>query len=90
MKLVWSNEAWDDYLHWQRNDSKVFVRLNALIKAIEQSPFKGPGKPEPLKHSLSGWWSRRITGEHRLVYRVSGKPGEQVLELVQCRFHYRE
>jgi toxin YoeB len=88
VKLLWSDEAWGDYLHWQRNDPKVFIRLNALITAIEQSPFKGPGKPEPLKHALSGWWSRRITGEHRLVYRVTGKPAEQVLEIVQCRFHY--
>jgi toxin YoeB len=88
VKLLWSDAAWEDYLHWQQNDPQVFNQLNALIKAIERRPFKGPGKPEPLKHSLSGWWSRRITREHRLVYRVTGTPGAEVLEIVQCRYHY--
>jgi toxin YoeB len=88
VKLLWSDAAWEDYLHWQQHDAQVFNRLNALIKAIEHSPFKGLGKPEPLKHALSGWWSRRITREHRLVYRVTGTPGAEVLEIVQCRYHY--
>jgi toxin YoeB len=71
VKLLWSDAAWEEYLHWQQNDPQVFNQVNALIKEIEQSPFKGLGKPEPLRHSLSGWWSRRITREHRLVYNIA-------------------
>lgn len=88
MKLLWTEQAWEDYLHWQNNDIKVLQRINDLIKEIMRDPFRGVGKPEPLKGPLSGWWSRRITGEHRLVYRVSGKALEQVLEITQCRYHY--
>jgi toxin YoeB len=65
--------VWQDYLHWQNEDEKILKAINELIKDIERDPFKGLGKPEPLKHALAGWWSRRISGEHRLVYRVSGK-----------------
>jgi toxin YoeB len=86
MSLLWSNEAWEDYLYWQQNDQKVLRAINDLIKDIRRDPFKGLGKPEPLKHNLSGWWSRRITREHRLVYRVSGRNAESV-EIIQCRYH---
>jgi len=88
MKLLWTEKAWEDYLHWQRNDPDTLKRINGLIEDIRRNPFRGLGKPEALKFALSGWWSRRITQEHRLVYRVSGKPGEQVLEIAQCRYHY--
>jgi toxin YoeB len=88
MKIAWTEDAWQDYLHWQRSDEKILASINALIKDIKRDPFKGLGKPEPLKHALQGWWSRRIFGEHRLVYRVSGKGGEQQCDIVQCRYHY--
>ena len=88
MKLLWSEDAWDDYQHWQRADPRMVGSINGLIKDIRRSPFQGLGKPEPLKHALAGWWSRRITGEHRLVYRVSGKGADQVVEIIQCRYHY--
>jgi toxin YoeB len=88
MKIAWTGDAWQDYLHWQQADEKILVSINALIKDIERDPFKGLGKPEPLKPELQGWWSRRISGEHRLVYRVSGKRGDQQLDIVQCRYHY--
>ncbi|MGC2788357.1 MAG: Txe/YoeB family addiction module toxin [Roseiarcus sp.] len=89
MKLTWTADAWDDYTYWQRFDPTKAEKIKALIKDIkENDPFKGFGKPEPLKHDLSGFWSRRITGDHRLVYRVTGAPGAQQLEIVQCRFHY--
>jgi toxin YoeB len=86
MRLLWSDEAWEDYLYWQQTDRKVLQAINDLIRDIRRDPFKGLGKPEPLKHDLSGWWSRRITREHRLVYRVSGKNAESV-EIIQCRYH---
>ena len=70
MKIAWTEDAWQDYLHWQHTDEKILASINALIKDIKRDPFKGLGKPEPLKHALQGWWSRRISGEHRLVYRV--------------------
>ena len=88
MKLLWTELAWDDYLYWRRSDPDSFRKINTLIEDIQRSPFRGLGKPEALKFALSGWWSRRITQEHRLVYRVSGKRGEQVLEIAQCRYHY--
>jgi toxin YoeB len=86
MRLLWSDEAWEEYLYWQQTDQKVLQAINDLIKDIRRDPFKGLGKPEPLKHNLNGWWSRRITREHRLVYRVSGKNAEW-LEIIQCRHH---
>jgi toxin YoeB len=86
MRLLWSDEAWEDYVYWQQNDPKVLQSINDLIRDIRRDPFKGLGKPEPLKHSLAGWWSRRITREHRLVYRVSGRDAE-LLEIIQCRYH---
>ena len=88
MKLVFSSQAWEDYLHWQAHDLTVLERLNGLIKECTRSPFKGTGKPEPLKGDLKGWWSRRLTLEDRLVYRVTGKGDEQALQIAQCRFHY--
>lgn len=88
MRLIWSEDSWADYLHWQRNDPEILDKLNALIRDSKRSPFKGIGKPEPLKGALRGWWSRRITGEHRFVYRVSGSDDAQALEVAQCRFHY--
>ncbi len=88
MRLVFTDRAWEDYLHWQAIDANVAERVNALIKECRRDPFKGTGKPEPLKGDLSGWWSRRITLEDRLVYRVAGAGVEQRLEIAQCRFHY--
>jgi toxin YoeB len=81
---MFSNEAWEDYLHWQKQDRKMVERINNLIKQVQRDPFVGVGKPEPLKHALSGFWSRRITDEHRMVYRVT----EDALEIAQLRFHY--
>ena len=88
MKLLWTEDAWEDYLHWQQVDPKVLTAVNTLIRDIAREPFKGLGKPEPLRHDLAGWWSRRITSEHRLVYRVSGKGAAQQIEIAQCRYHY--
>ncbi|HEY8578458.1 MAG TPA: Txe/YoeB family addiction module toxin [Beijerinckiaceae bacterium] len=84
MKLVFSETAWEDYLHWQRHDRKKVERINALIKECLRTPFAGTGKPEPLRGALAGWWSRRIDLEHRLVYR----PTEDGLLIAQCRYHY--
>ena len=84
MKLVFSEHAWQDYLYWQRTDRKVLKRINTLIHEIGRSPFQGIGKPEPLKHGLSGYWSRRITDEHRLVYKIDGES----IFLAQLRYHY--
>jgi toxin YoeB len=88
VKVSFSDDGWDDYQHWINNDRKTLVRLNKLIEECRRTPFKGTGKPEPLRDSLKGWWSRRITGEDRLVYRVEGKGKDQVLEIIQCRQHY--
>lgn len=84
MKLVFHERAWEDYLHWQAADPKFLVRINTLIKECARTPFAGIGKPEPLRGHLSGWWSRRITQEHRLVYRVTADS----LLIAQCRHHY--
>ena len=84
MKLVFSEHAWEDYLYWQRTDRKILQRINALIKEIQHTPFEGVGKPEPLKHGLSGYWSRRINEEHRSVYKVESDS----LFLAQLRYHY--
>ena len=84
MKLVFADAAWEDYLHWQATDPKMLARLNALIRECARTPFQGIGKPEPLRGPLSGWWSRRLTQEHRLVYR----PSEAGLWIAQCRYHY--
>ncbi|MGH8611975.1 MAG: Txe/YoeB family addiction module toxin [Gammaproteobacteria bacterium] len=84
MILIFSEHAWEDYLYWQRTDRKILNRINQLIKDIQCSPFQGIGKPEPLKHGLSGYWSRRINDEHRIVYKIEDKS----LFLAQLRYHY--
>jgi toxin YoeB len=84
LKLVFDERAWNDYLHWQTTDPKLLTRINGLIRECMRTPFLGAGKPEPLRGPLSGWWSRRITLEHRLVYRVL----DDSLLIAQCRYHY--
>ena len=84
MKLVFSDHAWEDCLYWQKNDRKMVERINKLIQEVKREPFSGVGKPEPLKHALSGFWSRRITDEHRMVYRVE----TEALLVAQLRHHY--
>ena len=86
MRRIFSAEAWEDYLYWQGTDRRILRRINLLIRDVLRSPFEGIGKPEPLKRNLSGYWSRRIDDEHRLVYRIEG---DSVL-IAQCRYHYRE
>lgn len=88
MKLTFSSRAWSEYLEWQGDDRRGLERVNALLKECTRDPFRGTGKPEPLGGNLSGWWSRRINREHRLVYRVTGKGDAQALEVAQCRYHY--
>jgi toxin YoeB len=90
MKLLWTAHAWAEYEYWQGSDPAMVAKINELIRDTKRSPFQGLGKPEPLKGDLSGFWSRRILGEHRLVYRVSGKGGTQQIEIIQCRFHYQK
>lgn len=84
MKKTFSTKAWEDYLYWQATDKAVLKRVNALIKDIDRHPFEGIGQPEPLKHNWSGYWSRRIDQEHRLVYEIS----DDAILIAQCRFHY--
>jgi toxin YoeB len=84
MKLTFSSKAWDNYLYWQKTDKAMLKRVNALIKAIQREPFDGIGKPEPLKHGLTGYWSRRINDEHRIVYKVV----DGNLYIAQLRYHY--
>ena len=84
MKLIFSESAWEDYLYWQKADRKVVLRINALIREIRRDPFAGIGKPEPLRHALSGYCSRRISDEHRIVYRVEG----DAVMIAQLRYHY--
>ncbi len=84
MRLVFSENAWEDYLYWQKTDKKTLERINALIKEIQRTPFTGTGKPEPLKFGLAGYWSRRIDREHRIVYKVA----DNDLLIAQLRHHY--
>ncbi|MDA3851694.1 MAG: Txe/YoeB family addiction module toxin [Spirochaetaceae bacterium] len=84
MNLKFTDDSWQEYLFWQKNDKKVLRRINELIKDIKRQPFEGIGKPEPLKYQLQGCWSRRINQEHRLVYEVS----ESSVSIISCRFHY--
>lgn len=84
MKVTFSSQAWEDYLYWQQTDHKLLKRINALIKEISRTPFEGTGKPEPLRHALAGYWSRRITDEHRLVYKMQ----DDAVLIAQARFHY--
>lgn len=96
MNLVWTENAWEEYLYWQSIDKKMLYRINELIKNILRTPFAGIGKPEPLKLILAGKWSRRINDEHRLVYEVTGKKervknkmvDNRVLIIYQCKYHY--
>ena len=88
MKVVFTAAAWRDYAKWLNDDPLLLARINLLIAESLRQPFSGTGKPEPLKRNLSGWWSRRINREHRLVYRVQGAGDTQVLEVLSCRFHY--
>ena len=84
MKLIWSVESWNDYLFWQETDKRMVRKINELIKDNHRTPFEGKGKPEPLKHNLAGFWSRRITEEHRLVYSITN----DALLIAACRYHY--
>jgi toxin YoeB len=84
MRLIFADAAWDDYLYWQQQDKRMVERINKLIKEVQREPFAGIGKPEPLKHALAGYWSRRITDEHRMVYKIDGDS----MLLAQLRYHY--
>lgn len=84
MKLHFAEAAWEDYLHWQQTDRRMLERVNKLIRDVQREPYAGIGKPEPLKHALAGYWSRRINDEHRMVYKVQ----DDVLRIAQLRFHY--
>ena len=89
MDIVFTTNGWEDFEYWLDNDADTVAKIKDLIKSIKQNPFRGIGKPEPLKYGLKGYWSRRITSEHRLVYKVTGNKGEdQRCIVIQCRFHY--
>lgn len=84
MRLIFADAAWEDYLYWQKQDKRMVERINKLVRETQRTPFDGVGKPEPLKHALAGFWSRRITEEHRMVSRIDG----DALLLAQLRYHY--
>jgi toxin YoeB len=84
MKLIFSTQAWEDYLYWQKADKKILKRINLLLKDIQRSSYEGIGKPEPLKHGLSGYWSRRIDSEHRVIYKCK----DDAILIAQLRYHY--
>lgn len=84
MNIIWAEDAWEDYLYWQAHDKKLLKRINLLIKEIRRHPFEGTGSPEPLRHHWSGYWSRRINKEHRLVYKLT----DDAILIAQCRYHY--
>lgn len=84
MKVTFLDQAWEDYLYWQGHDKRMLKKINALLKDINRNPFEDIGSPEPLKHNLSGYWSRRINLEHRLVYKMEGSN----IRVIQCRYHY--
>jgi toxin YoeB len=84
MNLIFADHAWGDYLYWQKTDKKMVKRINSLIKEIQRSPFEGIGKPEPLKHALSAYWSRRINDEHRIIYKIDSES----VYIAQLRYHY--
>ncbi len=89
MDINFTPNAWEEFEYWIDNDQDIVARIKDLLKSIRQDPFKGIGKPEPLRYDLKGYWSRRITGEHRIVYRVLGTKGvDQRCVIIQCRFHY--
>lgn len=85
MNILFTDDAWDDYLYWQDTDKKYLKKVNQFIKEIQRSPFEGTGQPEPLKYDLQGCWSRRIDKEHRLVYEIVN---DSILKIISCRFHY--
>lgn len=84
-KILWQNNAWEDYQYWLKHDKQILKKINDLIIEIDRTPYTGSGKPEPLKHAFSGWWSRRINHEHRLVYFVD----DNTLVIEACRYHYK-
>jgi len=84
VKLIFAERAWEDYLYWRKTDRKLLDRINTLIREISRSPFDGIGKPEPLRNALSGYWSRRINDEHRIVYKIS----DGAVLIAQLRYHY--
>lgn len=84
MKILFTEESWEDYIYWQKTDKKVLSRINVLLREISRNPFSGPGKPEPLKYKYQGYWSRRIDREHRLVYKIT----DGAILVAKCRFHY--
>ena len=89
MKIEFTLNAWEDFNYWIQYDKQKVEKINQLIRDIQRHPFKGLGNPEPLKHELQGFWSRRIDHEHRLVYRINGSPGKDpALQIIQCRYHY--
>ena len=91
MLIEFTENAWEDFEYWLETDTDIANKIKELLKSIRDTPFKGIGKPEPLKYGLKGFWSRRITQEHRLVYKVSGRKGtDQKCSIIQCRFHYDE
>ena len=91
MNITFSEQAWEEYQYWHSVDPGMVQKINALLNNIIRTPFEGLGKPEALKYGLKGFWSRRITDEHRLVYRISGSKGSnQVCEVAQCRYHYKK
>ena len=88
MKLRWSDEGWEDYQHWRKTNIAVWKMVKALIRHTQQRPYEGLGRPKALQYDLKGWWSRRITEEHRLVYRIRRMRRKDFLEILQCRGHY--
>ena len=89
MNIEFTKNAWEEFEYWIETDNDIVIKIKELLKSMKENPFKGIGKPEPLKHGLKGFWSRRITQEHRLVYKVSGKKGvDQKCSIIQCRFLY--
>jgi toxin YoeB len=88
LNLLWTARGWAQYRYWQDNDPDMVDRINVILDDTARRPFTGLGKPEPLKGQLTGWWSRRITVEHRLVYRCVGKGDDQRIDIAQCRYHY--
>lgn len=89
MNFEFTLNAWEDFEHWLTHDQEMVIKIRALLKDINRSPFQGLGKPEPLRYDLKGYWSRRITGEHRLVYKIEGTKGQdQKCYILQCRYHY--
>lgn len=91
MNLLWTERGWQDYVHWQAHDREILTKINVLLKDVTRSPYRGLGKPEPLRFEFAaGWWSRRITQADRLVYRVVGTGADQRIEIAQCRAHYAD